>query len=283
MDVFQGAPVAGLDIISPMAGLPSGAVFGTLVHAALEEIDWRHDHLADSAAQVLSQLSPRFGMPSSEAEILASALMDICSTPLGALADGVALRDIPLEKRLPELDFDMPMSERGCSASVGDIAEVMARHLGPADPVAAYPRHLRSSPAADGVLRGFLTGSIDAVLETPSGRYVVVDYKTNRLPTGPGEELTVGHYQAPAMAEAMMLAHYPLQALLYCVALHRFLSWRLPGYSPELHLGGAGYLFVRGMAGGDAPEVPGMPCGVFSWYPPTELVLATSELLRGAP
>ena len=81
----------------------------------------------------------------------------------------------------------------------------------------------------------------------------------------------------------MMQAHYPLQALLYCVALHRFLAWRLPGYSPEQHLGGAGYLFVRGMAGEHAPEVPGMPCGVFTWHPPTALVLAASELLKGRP
>lgn len=283
VDVFQGAPVAGLDIVSPMAGLPGGAIFGTLVHAALEELDWRSSRLAESAVQILSHLAPRFGMPTSEAEILASALVDICSTPLGELADGVALQDIALEKRLPELDFDMPMSESGTSSTVGEIADVMALHLGTEDPLVAYPRHLRSSPAADGVLRGFLTGSIDAVLETPSGRYVVVDYKTNRLPTGPGDELTVGHYQATAMAEAMMQAHYPLQALLYCVALHRFLSWRLPNYSPQRHLGGAGYLFVRGMAGEKAPEVPGMPCGVFTWYPPAELVLATSELLKGSP
>ena len=27
--------------------------------------------------------------------------------------------------------------------------------------------------------------------------------------------------------------HYALQALLYTVALHRFLRWRLPGYDPE--------------------------------------------------
>ncbi len=283
VDVFQSPPGPGLDLASSMAPLPGGAAFGTLVHAALEELDWRPAHLADSARTVVSRLAPRFGMPPEEANLLASSLVQICSTPLGALADGVALRDVPLEQRLAELDFDMPMSELGPSATVGDLADLMTECLNPADPLAAYPAHLRSSPAANSVLRGFLTGSIDAVLRTPSGKYVVVDYKTNRLPTGPGEELTVGHYQGPAMAEAMMQAHYPLQALLYCVALHRFLAWRLPDYSPERHLGGAGYLFVRGMAGEDAPEVAGMPCGVFTWHPPTALVLAASELLRGTP
>ena len=63
-------------------------------------------------------------------------------------------------------------------------------------------------------------------------------------------------------------AHYALQALLYTVALHRYLRWRLPGYDPEQHLGGVLYLFVRGMIGPDTPVVDGTPCGVFAWRPP---------------
>ena len=46
----------------------------------------------------------------------------------------------------------------------------------------------------------------------------------------------------------MEAAHYPLQALLYTVALHRYLRWRIPGYDPERILGGALYLFLRGMS-----------------------------------
>ena len=53
-------------------------------------------------------------------------------------------------------------------------------------------------------------------------------------------------------------AHYPLQALLYGVALHRFLRWRLPDYSPERHLGGTLYLFVRGMCGPATPASSGV-------------------------
>ena len=47
----------------------------------------------------------------------------------------------------------------------------------------------------------------------------------------------------------MLRHHYALQALLYAVALHRFLRWRLPGYDPARHLAGVVYLFVRGMTG----------------------------------
>ena len=79
----------------------------------------------------------------------------------------------------------------------------------------------------------------------------------------------------------MIDAHYPLQALLYAVALHRFLRWRLPGYDPERHLGGVLYLFLRGMCGPATPVVDGVPCGVFAWQPPAALVVALSDLLDG--
>ena len=79
----------------------------------------------------------------------------------------------------------------------------------------------------------------------------------------------------------MRRAHYPLQAILYMVALHRYLRWRLPEYDPEEHLGGAVYLFVRGMAG--PGPVTGRPAGSFRWRPPSELVVELSDLLAGQP
>ena len=122
-------------------------------------------------------------------------------------------------------------------------------------------------------------------------RYAVVDYKTNWLgPIGPDgrEPLLAGHYTPDRLAAAMMDAHYPLQALLYSAALHRFLRWRLGGgrggYHPEHHLGGVLYLFLRGMCGPDGPTVGDVACGVFSWRPPAALVTDLSDLLdRGAP
>lgn len=77
------------------------------------------------------------------------------------------------------------------------------------------------------------------------------------------------------MAVEMVTAHYPLQALLYSVALHRYLRWRQSDYDPSSHLGGVLYLFLRGMIGASTP--PG--CGVFSWTPPAALVIELSDLL----
>ncbi len=83
------------------------------------------------------------------------------------------------------------------------------------------------------------------------------------------------------MAEAMLHSDYPLQALLYCVVLHRFLRWRVIGYDPSRHLGGVLYLFVRGMCGPNTPVIDGSPAGVFGWQPPAALVTALSDLLDG--
>ena len=111
-------------------------------------------------------------------------------------------------------------------------------------------------------------------------QYFVADYKTNWL-APPGEDLTAWHYRPAALEAEMRRAHYPLQAILYMVALHHYLRWRLPEYDPEKHLGGAVYLFVRGMSGPAAPTVDGRTCGVFSWRPPSELVAELSDLLAG--
>ena len=105
------------------------------------------------------------------------------------------------------------------------------------------------------------------------GRCYVVDHKTNRLARR-DVALTTWHYRRAALDEAMLEAHYPLQALLYCVALHRYLRWRQPGYDPAAHLGGVRYMFLRGMVG-----TPGS--GVWDWTPPPALVVAVSELLAG--
>ena len=79
----------------------------------------------------------------------------------------------------------------------------------------------------------------------------------------------------------MIEAHYPLQALLYDVALHRYLRWRQPGYDPDVHLGGSLYLFLRGMSGPVRPAGRHVP-GVFAWRPPAALVIEVSDLLAGA-
>lgn len=261
---------------SPMRDLPGGTQFGSLVHALFEQVDPGSGHveLRANLARAVAEWLPRFPLPGVDAEALVDALLPAFGTPLGPLADDRSLAELPIADRLAELTFDLPL-EPASGFTLGDVAGLLRRHLGTDDPLVGYPHLLADPTLAAQPLKGFLTGSIDAVLRVGTAdrpRFVVVDYKTNRLG---GDDLTLGHYSLGPMVSAMCASHYPLQALLYCVALHRFLAGRLAGYDPAAHLGGVLYLFVRGMGGPEA----GPATGVFEWSPPTGLVTELSALL----
>lgn len=266
------------DVPSPMAGLPVGATFGSLVHAVLEHAD---PAASDLRAELLGQIDEQLGWwpVDLDREELADALVAVCDSPLGPLAPGATLRQVTLVDRLREMEFELPLGD-GLLGAVGPLLE---RHLPEGDPVRAYADAL-AGPLGEQTLRGYLTGSVDVVLRLPTEtgpRYLVVDYKTNWL--GPVDEpLTAHAYRPEALDAAMGHSDYPLQALLYAAVLHRFLRWRQPGYDPEQHLGGVLYLYLRGMCGPATPLVDGSPCGVFSWRPPVALVEALSDLLDGA-
>ena len=84
-------------------------------------------------------------------------------------------------------------------------------------------------------------------------RYYLVDYKT--LWVGDDGELSanrthLGHYLPQSLRSVMNTHLYHLQSHLYQVAINRLLRQRLGDvYQPQLHFGGALYLFLRGMAG----------------------------------
>jgi exodeoxyribonuclease V beta subunit len=290
-DIPLAFPVTGPDVPSPMADLPAGATFGTLVHAVLETAD---PFAADLAAELAAQIREHSAWwPVAAApEELAAAMVPMHDTPLGPLAGGVTLRHIGLSDRLRELDFELPLAggdRRSAAPEVrlADLAPLLREHLPADDPLASYADRLMDPALGAQSLRGYLIGSIDAVLRIPDGsghRFVVVDYKTNRL-GDPERPLTAADYDRPRMAEAMLHSDYPLQALLYSAVLHRFLRWRLPDYDPCRHLGGVLYLFVRGMCGAASPVLDGHPSGVFSWQPPPSLIAALSDLLdaQGVP
>jgi exodeoxyribonuclease V beta subunit len=288
----SGADEAGLRaVLSPMAELPAGAAFGTLVHEVLEHVDTDAQDLASELLARCEQASARLGGGVDPAE-LAASLLPVMRTPLGPVAGGATLADVRPGDHLAELTFELPMAGGDVPVLAGTVARlaaVLRAHLPADDPLAEYPDELDAAGIGAEQLRGYLTGSIDSVLRLGGGseaRYVIVDYKTNWLGDPPGvgvDPLTAWHYRPSAMAAEMRHAHYPLQAILYSVALHRYLRWRQPGYDPTRHLGGVLYLFVRGMCGPETPLVGDAPTGVFAWSPPAALVAELSDLLAGAP
>jgi exodeoxyribonuclease V beta subunit len=273
----EAAPT--LEVESPLGQLPVGVEFGTFVHAVLEATDFAVADLDTELAEQVAAAASRRPFDLGDPARAVSGLRAAIETPLGPLLDGVRLRDVARSDRLDELEFELPLA--GGDAPAGEltlraIAAALREHATADDPMAGYAARLED-PALRSSVRGFLTGSIDLVLRVPGvdgPRFAIVDYKTNWL--GPaGEPLTVAHYRPEALAAEMSRAHYGLQALLYTVALHRYLRWRMPAYEPGRHLAGVLYLFVRGMAGD-----PG--AGVFAWSPAGALVEALSDVLDGS-
>ncbi|WP_288726321.1 PD-(D/E)XK nuclease family protein, partial [uncultured Psychrobacter sp.] len=88
----------------------------------------------------------------------------------------------------------------------------------------------------------YLRGEIDLVYEH-AGKYYVVDYKSNFL----GNSLS--DYDETTLKQAMSKAGYWLQAAIYQVALHRFLSMRINDYAgnEDKYLGAVEYVFLRGV------------------------------------
>ncbi|HEX4865571.1 MAG TPA: 3'-5' exonuclease, partial [Acidimicrobiales bacterium] len=291
---FPAAPAAAAETQSdvdralrdhglPLAEVPSSAGVGTFVHRVLERVDFTDGNLDDHVGAVIAseweRRPPELNDPGSLAVGLAAAIR----SGLGPLAGGGSLRDIARADRLDEVGFELPLaggdSPRG-AVITAEIARLFTTHIDANGPLRGYGDRL-ANPSLATNLRGYLTGSLDLVfrkrMESKPDRYYVADYKTNRL-SGAGEVITAWHYRPDALDAAMQHAHYPLQAILYTVALHRYLRWRLSGYDPERNIGGVLYLFLRGMTGPDCPVVGDQPCGVFSWKPPSSLVVSLSDL-----
>ena len=260
-------PIGAADVRSPMADLPVGATFGSLVHAVLEHVDPRRRRPPRRGARphrraarlVAGRARPRGAGRRAGRRVRLTArrprLVAVGGHPARRPTDRPVARDGLRDRRWPAATYAGRRARRPANIHLGDLAPLLERHLPEGDPVRAYAEALRG-PLGDQPLRGYLTGSVDVVLRvpTPGGpRFHVVDYKTNWL--GPIDEpLTAAAYRPEALDAAMGHSDYPLQALLYATVLHRFLRWRLPGYDPERHLGEVLYLYVRGMCGPDTPD-----------------------------
>jgi exodeoxyribonuclease V beta subunit len=187
--------------------------------------------------------------------MLARLLAQVLATPLPlGTAQPLRLQDLPLKRRLVELEFHLP-AHRFDAAALNALLESHG-----------YPMPRLSFAT----LRGFLKGFIDLVFEH-DGRFFILDWKSNHLGDAPGR------YGQDAMAAAMRDQGYHLQYLLYLVALDRYLRRRLPAYDPGRHLGGAVYLFVRGVRP-DWQDASGKPTGVFFHRPSTATIAALSAL-----
>jgi exodeoxyribonuclease V beta subunit len=210
----------------PWHRFPRGSVPGNFLHEQLEWMGQEGFAIVDDAGfdSRLAQRSERAGWGHRQEDTIAW-LRKVATTPLPPLGASLAQLDLVL----PEMEFWFP-SDR---LDVGALDRLCGQRL-----LGDAPRPQLPERQLHGMLKGFA----DLVFEH-EGRYWVLDYKSNAL--GGGDAA----YTRAAMVGAMAAHRYDIQGAIYMLALHRLLRSRLgDAYDPARQLGGAVFLFLRGIA-----------------------------------
>ncbi|SEM21960.1 DNA helicase/exodeoxyribonuclease V, beta subunit [Pseudoxanthomonas sp. GM95] len=238
----------------------AGNRFGVVMHDALERSDfalWRHWQAGDAAppaeVPVIESALRAGGYAADELEDGLTVLTTLIGQTLTvALPEGVRLCDVPEQDRRPEIEFQFALQPTAVEA----LLRLLHAHG------VVRERH---SFGLRRELEGLMTGLIDLTY-CHNGRWYVLDYKSNRLPA----------YDGAALQRAMAHSEYDLQALIYTLALHRWLRFRLPDYDYARDFGGIRYLFCRGL---DATREasPGVHAQAFA----PELIDALDALFAG--
>lgn len=250
LDEADASGHAGDEALS-MANFPRGAAAGSCLHQIFEHIDFTDKGTIPGA---VTRALAAYGFdPAWEGTV-----RDMVELTLRADLGGFRLEEIKAKDKLVELEFLFPLRPV-TRETLGTVYRDAARVL-PAD-LPERMESLRFEPR-----RGFMTGFMDLVIRCDT-KYYLLDWKSNWL--GP----TPGHYIKEALHAAMAGNHYFLQYHLYCVALDRHLSLRLPGYDRATHFGGVRYVFLRGID----PDRPGQ--GVYADCPDPGFISALDDAL----
>ncbi|QHI28364.1 exonuclease V subunit beta [Acinetobacter haemolyticus] len=244
---------------------PKGTLAGNFLHEIFEQIDFQHPETWIEEIRrrfkntyqglwvaLLEQYQQHFPeQENAEQQLyqwIALWLADVLQTPLN---QGFQLQQLVVGQYLSECPFYLALSDR--VLAMQRVQQLFEEY------------DIQMPEFIDAKSARYLNGSIDLVF-FDGQRYHIADYKSNYL----GENQA--DYQSTQIAESMSLSSYWLQAALYLVALHRYLSVKLQNYRIEQHLGGASYLYLRGM-NGQADQ------GYFYWKPEDEFVLRLDAIL----
>jgi exodeoxyribonuclease V beta subunit len=244
-----------------------GANAGSFLHGVLEDIDFQQPQ---QLVEAIAEQGPKFAIDSTWFETLQIWLHKVLITQMPLLHSTtedqgemkldskpqryVKLIDLAPQQVRVEMEFHMPLQ----AVEVADFNRVI-NHFSP---------HQARQYQFD-TLNGMLKGFIDLTFEY-QGQFFVADYKSNYLGDTPAD------YNQANMERGMVDHDYHLQGILYCLALHRWLKHKISDYAYDTHVGGAYYLFLRGMNGDDSSQ------GVYYFKPHSNLILALDLLFDGS-
>ena len=236
---------------SPIGDFPKGPIAGTCLHKILERIDFNDIENQLKVSTIIEEELNIVNISNSFIKPINILLKRIANIPLGGPLGKFKMKNLNTKSSIKELKFDIPICHEANPINTLELSSI-------------FKEDVQNKYGSDYINKlidlkinssGFLTGSIDQVFaDNPNheiAKWWVLDWKSNWI----GSSLSKEHrsscgpsnYSISRMDEEMYHHHYPLQAHIYLLALHRFLNWRLPEYSPQKHLGGYIYVFLRGL------------------------------------
>lgn len=235
---------------------PRGAAAGTFLHELLENVDFQEMGMPSSFAgwfegdegasrdgrffRTMRRLMTKHhfehlledrdadGCPH-VAKALRRCVHEVLNRPLGTGGRTFCLKDILPGHRAAEMEFLLRLRTGADAAGFGELIASLD------------PRYDVGTLSHDS-LKGYLTGFIDLVFfEEATGRWWVLDWKSNAVAD------TAEGFDDDAMDAEMRRHRYRLQYLIYLVALRRHLRHRLGADFDPAMIGGAVYVFLRGV------------------------------------
>ncbi len=245
--------------------LPRGAGIGNLFHDIIEAMaNAGFAHYAGQSERVRRLLAQSHhpglrDLSEDQQEQLAQQFDALLATRWQLPAAGTPMALAGLSVAQAEMEFWLTLDQ----TETGRIDRLVRQFVAP-----NLPRPELEERTLNGMLKGFIDLTI-----AHDGRYYLLDWKSNWL--GPDESA----YAPEALERAMLDSRYDLQFVLYLVALHRHLRDRLPDYDYDRHMGGAAYVFLRGIwpADDDRPDNH----GVYTCRPDRGLIEALDALFSG--
>ena len=247
------------------ANFPMGTLAGNFLHEIFEHIDfqdstdWKLEirrRFKNAYRSLWQNLVDKFEQSFPEKnetenhllEMIEEWLRQVLSTPIQT---NFKLNQLQPNAHLAEFSFYLAMADR--VFSIQRIQRLFAEYQ------IEMPEFLPAHAAR------YLNGSIDLVYYDGNS-YHIADYKSNYL----GASLS--DYAPLKIQQSMLNASYWLQAALYLVALHRYLKINMDEYDIDRDLGGASYLYLRGMNGTS-------DTGFSYWRPDSEFILRLDAIL----
>ncbi len=231
---------------------PRGAQAGIFFHEIFEELDFA-GATAEAVNRLVGSKLEKYGYEKEWVAPLGGAIGDVIHTPLAAREGTFTLSDIRPGAWTTEMEFYFPLKWI-TSGLMGECLKRWDSRFDVAD-ISRVAAALDFRP-----VRGMVRGFMDMVFEY-AGKYYLVDWKSNHL------GFRVEDYGPEALRTAMERNLYPLQYLIYTVALNRHLTRRVRGYDYASSFGGVIYAFIRG-----ASAKKGEIYGFFRDVPPAGMI-----------